>query len=290
LEELVRRSRGRHDLRIALLDGVVHRGHPLLHGVRLEQEVPVFLAEAATASAHATLIASIWAGRGEGTLGLCPDCTILSLPVVDRRFERGELAPAAAAARIAAAIGRAVTVRADVIQLSMAFDLELDQSFTPVVSALSAAAARGIFTFIAAGNEGTRGSSAVLRAPGVVPVAMAGVDGLAHPRSALGPTLGARGILAPGAEVPGAIPPDGLGSASGTSFAAALATGAFVLLRSCFPARSPPEILAALRRQRGALRPSRSLVPPRLDGEDSFNLLNQGERHERRSERVARGA
>jgi subtilisin family serine protease len=253
--------------RIALIDGAIQRNHVTLAGAAIEQTTS---ADSTEGSAHATFIASILVGRGTGVLGLSPGCTLVSLPVADAQFTQGMLSAPEAASRLAQAVMQALALGVHVIQLSMQFSFELSASFRVLSDALLAASARGVRTVIAAGNQGPAGANAVLRSAGVVPVVSAHLDGTPASTAALGPAVGARGLLAPGINIPGAAIPSGSATRSGSSFAAAFVTGAFALLRCHYPHLSTDAIWDALLSPRPR---SRSIAPPALDADASFAML-----------------
>jgi subtilisin family serine protease len=89
---------------------------------------------------------------------------------------------------------------------------------------------------------------------------MADEMGRNHRDSPAGPAIG-RGLRCPGERLPGAVPPDRLLEASGSSFAAAVASGAIALLKSLRPDLSALAIAAAYPRP-----PERSVIPPLIDG------------------------
>ncbi len=251
LLELSRRTRGTPRVRIALIDGPVAIAHPVLAAAMIEQHPQTPGAELA-AEYHATFIASLLVGSGGGVLGLAPGCTLISLPFQDARFQRFELPAREAAERVARAIYRGLELGADVIQLSLDFLPASDGAFGSVVEALKYSASRGVCAIIAAGNHPRLGASKVLAAPGVLSVAAADEMGSVLPQSPLGPAIG-RGLRCPGANLPGAAPPDRVLEASGSSFAAAVASGAIALLKSLRPelsdlanSRRPPEVHGAI--------------------------------------------
>ncbi len=175
--------------------------------------------------------------------------------------------------RLCSATVEAVRRGADVVHLSLQFHPELSAAFAPLRRTLAEAAKLGTVTVISAGNAAFLGSNMVLGAPGVVPVAMC--DGAGRPASlaAYGPIIGIRGVLAPGDRIPGAVP-EGYAEKSGTSYAAAIVTGALVLLRSLFPERPIGDLIRALRGDTRFCRDRPySLVPPRLDGERALCSL-----------------
>jgi hypothetical protein len=120
------------------------------------------------------------------------------------------------------------------------------------------------------------GSSAILNASSVIPVAMAEENGLPSSRSTLGRTLGSRGLLAPGAGIPGAALRNEYRIASGSSYAASFVTGAFALLSCAFPRVRRETVAQSLLSSRG-MRWIRSIVPPPLNASAAFRSLLEQE-------------
>lgn len=257
---------------LAVIDGPIDTSHSALAAANIEQTVPQNCTFAPAARAHATMIASILVGAGDRVLGLCPAAHIVSLPVADSAFDDGTIALPRLVARLCDAIAEASRRQAHVIHISLEFHPEFSTAFAPVAEALAAAAAKGTITVISAGNAYRLGSNAVLLGPGVLPVAMCDRAGRPAATASYGRGIGARGVSAPGEDVPGAVP-DGHARGTGTSYAAAIVTGTVALLRSICPRRSPHEIIYALRGQRPGRVPHRSLFPPPVNGELALALL-----------------
>ena len=114
---LSRCTAGRPGTRIALVDGEIGP-HRSLEGASIS---PAALSGSGTgsssAAAHATFVASILVGRGPDVLGLCPGCTIFSLPAVDDDMLDGTAPHQLTAAGIARAVHIAVEYGCQVIQL-----------------------------------------------------------------------------------------------------------------------------------------------------------------------------
>jgi subtilisin family serine protease len=276
LARLLGLTHGNSDLRIALIDGMIDRSHPGLAGAYISEDIcSNFSGSAPLASAHATFIASILIGREDGLLGICRECTLLSIPVADADFEQGRLSSDVIAAQIARAVVRSVELGASVIQLSMEFSPNLGRAFKEIINSLQYASKHGVRAVIAAGNSSTLGGNTVLDGMGVVPVAMARRDGLPDSRSNLGPLIGARGLLAPGVDIPGATLPTGIGTLSGSSFAAAFVTGTFALLCSLFPKLSKDLVWDALLSSQPYRKRRTSIVPPLLNADASLLILEK---------------
>jgi hypothetical protein len=111
---------------------------------------------------------------------------------------------------------------------------------------LDRAAAQGVLVVGAAGNMGSDTPQYPAAHPGVLSVAAVGRDEARLPRSSWG---GSVDLLAPGEEIEGADASgvDGVVARSGTSQAAALATGTAAVLWRLHPAWTASEVRAALR-------------------------------------------
>ena len=272
LSMLRRRTEGRADFVIGLLDGPVERGHESLAGARLAGPEAVGEPSPSKAEvAHATFVASMLVGRGPSVLGLCPACTLLSLPVADGELLQEGFPAREAARRIAEAIGRAVALGARVIQVGLEFAPAPKPVWAPAIAAIEAAAARGVRTVMAAGNGGGLGAGPLLGCRGVVPVVAAGPDGVPHASATLGPVIGLRGLMAPGVDLPGAGWPRGFTVRSGSSFAPSFVTAAVALLHASAPGRTGDEVWNALLGPPGG---ARSVVPRSLDAEAAFRSLS----------------
>ncbi len=70
-----------------------------------------------------------------------------------------------------------------------------------IEEALDYAASRGVIPLVAAGNQGTMGSSAITHHPWVIPVAAYDLLGRPMSQSNLGNSIGRRGLGAPGEDI-----------------------------------------------------------------------------------------
>jgi subtilisin family serine protease len=130
---------------------------------------------------------------------------------------------------------------------------------------------RGVLVVVAAGNQGTLGSTAIIRHPWVLPVVACDLRGRPIRASNLGSSLGRRGLMAPGAAITslGAMGPPL--TFSGTSAATPFVTGAIALLWSAFPDATAAAVRYAVTH---AAAPRRStVVPPLLDAWAAYHLL-----------------
>jgi subtilisin family serine protease len=274
LVELVKVTKGRPGFTIALIDGPIAKDHPsLMEAAILTSETTTPLAEPTPEVVHATFIASMMVGRGPSVLGLCQQCTLLSLPVVDSAMLGGTTSHAAIAKRLGAAVETAVKLGSNVINLSLEFAAGLGPAFGALAEALAAASNAGVRTVVPTGNTGGLAPFQLFAAAGAIPVGLGRHDGTPHPLGTWGMGIGRRGLLAPGVGIPGAVPPGGYGVRSGSSFAAALVTATFALLSAAVPTLDSDGVWNALLNPAGSWRPLRSLVPRPLDGELSYRRL-----------------
>lgn len=123
----------------------------------------------------------------------------------------------------------------------------------------------------AAGNQGTLGSSAIVRHPWVVPVAACDLRGVPLSASNLAGSIGRRGLCAPGDRIISIAPERRTLMLSGTSFAAPFVTGTAALLWSAFPAATAAEVKAAL--TRAVVGRRATVVPLLLDASASYGAL-----------------
>jgi Subtilase family len=253
-------------VRIALIDGHVAEHESLSPASIIHLATSADVDPTTETVRHATFIASMLTGRGPEVLSLCPDSRILSIPVVDEAMIKGDTPPDKVAESLARAMMRAVAEAASVIHLSIELRTCERRFLDPLVDAVSFAARRKVRIIMPAGNTGNLSPSALLAAPGVLPVGMAGNATNPDPRSAWGPSIARRGLMAPGTDIPGALSPRGYTRRSGTSFAAAIVTGAFALLCSRAHGDSDEAWSALLEPTWRRMRVSNS-IPPMLDAE-----------------------
>jgi hypothetical protein len=273
LTDLARfRTPAARSVRVALIDGRVMQEHPVFGHARIEISESDRLSWDADADPHATFLASMLVGSGSSALGLCPNCTIVNIPICDSAFRRGGLPLAEAARRVCGAIGQAVSARVDVIQLSLEFSEALTPPFRRVAELIDEAALRGIRTVIAAGNTPALTTNPMCSRPGAIPVVATDRWGDVRRGSPMSPILARRGLRAPGEDLPGATAPEGYTRGAGSSCATAFVTAAFVLLLGWFESRGPNAIWEALLDPEGGPRRP-SMVPPLLDAQGAAKRL-----------------
>ncbi|GIU94744.1 MAG: hypothetical protein KatS3mg012_1201 [Gaiellaceae bacterium] len=212
-------------------------------------------------SSHGTHVAGIAAGNartpgpgGRTLSGVAPRAYIGNYKALVRT-DSG-LSPNGNSPEIVAAIEAAVRDGMDVLNLSIG-QPEIEPARDLVARALDAAAALGIVSVVAAGNDFNDLGAGSVSSPGTSARAISvGAAALApsaatHAEfSSVGPTpISLRlkpDVLAPGVAVTSATPGAGWASFSGTSMAAPHVAGAAALLRQRYPAWSPERVKSAL--------------------------------------------
>jgi hypothetical protein len=264
LTRLMEKSKGDPSISVGIIDGPLDLEHPAFATASPRTVKPGQLAvcrEArSVACTHGTAIAGILcAERGSPAPAICPACTFVLYPI----FPADDGAASVKPAELARAIVETVDAGARIINLSLAVipadttvDCELD-------GACEYAAKHGAVLVAAAGNQGRIGFLPLLNHQWVIPIVSCDSAGRVTPESNLSPTIGARGLSAPGVDILTAAPGGNYAPISGTSAAAAIVTGSMALLWSASPATAAFELRAAVLGP--TARQRRSLVPPLLD-------------------------
>jgi subtilisin family serine protease len=270
---------------IGLLDGPVATAHPeLAHGqVReIAGGPPGACARPSSAACtHGTFVAGILcAKRGSAAPAICPDCTLLVRPIFAETTPASGPLPTTTPLELASAIVTCINAGARVLNVSAGLAQPSTKAELALDEAVDYAARHGVLVVVAAGNQGTLGSWAVIRHPWVIPVAACDRSGRPSVQSNLGTSIGRRGLLAPGVAIT-SLGVDGQTLTSGgTSAAVPFVTGAIALLWSAFPDASATEIKAAIAQRQ---RQRRSVTPPLLDAWAAHQIMAgipKEERHE----------
>jgi subtilisin family serine protease len=91
--------------------------------------------------------------------------------------------------------------------------------------------------------------------------------------SNFGPSIGSRGVMAPGVNITSASPNAGYNQRSGTSFAAPFVTGAIALLWSIFPTVTAAQIKHAIISSVAVRNHRTSIIPPLLNAQAAQRSL-----------------
>jgi subtilisin family serine protease len=277
LTPLMSRSKGRRDVKVALIDGPVALGHPDLNQSRI-QIIPADVHGSCSrlesvACMHGTFVAGMLvARRGSAAPAICPECSLLVRPIFPETTKDKSGMPSASPEELATAITEVIGAGANVINLSAALERPSSRGERQLEQALDYAAKRGVLVVAAAGNQGTLGSSAITRHPWVIAVIGCNLEGRPSSESNLGSSIGRWGLAAPGENIV-SLGADGKPQTSaGTSVAAPFVTGAIALLWSEFPKATAAQIKLAIRQ---AGRQRRSITPPLLDAWTAYEAMSR---------------
>ena len=276
LGHLMARSSGSSDIAIGLIDGPVAIDHPDLADAHIRVTGTASAAcslSSSVACQHGTFVAGmLTARRGSSSPAICPGCTLLVRPIFPEKNSKNGDMPSATPLELAAAIRETVAAGARVINLSAALLRPDSAGVQELQQALDFAAARGVITVAAAGNQGTVGSSAITRHPWVIPVVGCDLQGRPTRESNLGSSIGRRGLAAPGENITSSGTEGKPGTFHGTSAAAPFVTGTIALLWSEFPNASSARVWLAI--TQASLVSRRRITPPLLDAWAAYQTLS----------------
>lgn len=276
LTALMERTSGSCELKIGLIDGPVVTQHPDLAGEHLRvirgNNGGACTQTNSAACLHGTFVAGILsAKRGSVAPAICPNCTLLVRPIfAETKAANGEM-PSAMPEELAQAILDCIDAGARVLNVSAALAQPSIKNERALEEALDQALRRGVIVIVAAGNQGTLGSTAITRHPWVIPVVAYDLQGKPLDHSNLGSSIGRRGLGAPGDGITSLGAEGKPLTLGGTSAAAPFVTGAIALLRSEFPNPSAADIKLAITQPYSARR--NTVVPPLLDAWMSYQSL-----------------
>lgn len=276
LTTLMERTSGAREVQIGLIDGPVLTHHSDLAGDHL-REIPAQSGGTCTharsfACSHGTFIAGILvAKRGSAAPAICPGCALLIRPIFPEHGTSHEQMPSATAEELASAIIDCINAGVRVINLSLAVAQPSMRGEQDLEEALNVSARRGVLVVVAAGNQGTLGSSALTRHPWVIPVVGCDLKGRLLNDSNIGGSIGRRGLAAPGAGITSLGTYGKPLTSGGTSVASPFVTGAIALLWSEFSDASAAQIKLAITQASRARRVS--VVPPLLDAALAYHNL-----------------
>jgi len=234
--------------------------HANVRPLHTERTTPHLVHARHSAREHGTFVAGILAAKRTAPApAICPQCSLLVRPIFADAIGLGDV-PACDPDTLAAGVRDCVDAGARILNLSVTLTRTSLRGERAIQDALDHAARRGVLVIAAAGNEGSIGGSVISRHPAAIPVVAYDADARPFARSNLGPSIGRRGLGAPGHKIVS------LGSAgeslsrSGTSTAAPFVAGTAALLWSLYPNATANRIRAALVQSAGTRRPA--IVPP----------------------------
>jgi subtilisin family serine protease len=276
LTALMKRTSGRPEIAVGLIDGPVLLTHPDFADQSI-QEVPgsmrgVCARAESDACRHGTFVAGVLFGRrGSLAPAICPNCTLLVRPIFLEQSDATGVMLTATPEELAGAIIDCVDAGARLLNLSAAVARPSPKGDRELEEALGYADSRGVISVAAAGNQGMVGSSAIIRHPSVIPVAACNLLGKPLSESNLGSSIGRRGLMAPGEAIASLGTKSRHQTLSGTSVAAPFVTGTTALLWSEFPRAGSSHIKLAV--TLGRFAPRRTIAPPLLNAWAAYQSM-----------------
>ncbi len=233
LSALWQTNKGSQEICIAILDGPVDTSHDCFVGAQLTAINTVKKGEAdrGPACSHGTHVASIIFGQHHGDVkGIAPGCRGLLLPIYEES-PSGAVMPSSQL-DLARAILQAVQQGAHIINISGG-QLAPSGAADPVLeNAIHYCEQKNVLIVAAAGNDGCNCLHVPASVKSVLAVGALDNDNNPLDSSNWGKTYQSQGIMAPGKDIPGALPGGGVGVKSGTSFATPIVAGIAALLLS----------------------------------------------------------
>lgn len=228
LVPLWRLTTGDSGICIAVLDGPVEHRHPVFDGADFAplRGMPVHETVSRPVAAHGTAVSSVIFGRHDGPVtGIAPGCRGLSVPVFGHGTRSSQL-------ELARGIELAADAGAHVINISGGQLSDPDDADSILARVVRSCVERNVLVVAAAGNDGCFCTHIPAALPSVLAVGALGDDGEPLEMSNWGGAYRSQGILAPGANIPGAVPGGDVATHTGTSLAAPIVTGVAGLLLS----------------------------------------------------------
>jgi cyanobactin maturation PatA/PatG family protease len=229
LTDLWRLSRGDDRIGVAVVDGTVDTGHPAFAGNHMTRVQGVWPGEGTDGAkaAHGTAVASVLFGHHQGPVpGVAPGCRAVSVPAFsDHRPRMSQL-------ELARGIELALDEGVHVINVSGGQLAPVEEAEDPLVRVIRRCADANVLVVAAAGNDGCFCDHVPAALPSVLAVGALDEAGRPLASSNWGPGNSRQGILAPGQNIPVAVPGGGTAHQSGTSLAAPLVAGVAALLLS----------------------------------------------------------
>lgn len=213
---------------IGVVDGLPDLCHPALREATIEISESMVPPDSNGPDGHGTGICSVIFGRGS-VRGLAPGCSGLIFPLFFRKGSDAELRPVSQL-DLARAISFALERDVAIINISAGQKSVTAETETHLAQALASAAEKRVLIIAAAGNDGC----ACIHLPATIETVLAvgALDVAGRPLEASnwGEAYRLNGLLAPGDDLPIAVPGGDVSTGSGTSYATAVVSGVAALL------------------------------------------------------------
>jgi subtilisin family serine protease len=277
IHSLMNYTSGNPDIKIGIIDGPVELNHPAFEQTNIKtvrsSQISRCMNASSIACSHGTFVAGIiCAKRGLSAPALCPNCQIILNPIFKEESEKlasnHMFFPSASAEELSKAIIETVDAGVHIINLSLGLSSSSLIVFDELQKAYEYTLRKGVLIVAAAGNQGIIGNVSLINHQWLIPVVSCDENGRIDATSNFGPSIGKRGLMAPGANITSASSGGGFRKLSGTSFATAFVTGSIALLWSLFPEATAEDVKQSLIDSN-----QRSIVPPLLNAEKALNKL-----------------
>lgn len=262
---------------IGIIDGPVELDHPAMKETGSRNISPVSVNGCKVAESHAckhgTFIAGMLCAKKDSLApSICPGCTVLVKPIFCEDSSRDKDCPEVTPEKLASAIVETINAGAKIINLSMGLSTTPLLEHQELKESFDYAFRKGVLLIAASGNQGRIGHIPLFSHSWVIPVVASDSLGNLDRGSNIGPSVGLRGIMAPGVNITSTSPDGKYTKMSGTSVAVPFVTGTAALLWSLFPKVSASDIRNAVLLH-GKRR--KTIVPPLLNAEASWHILKK---------------
>ncbi len=273
INNIILRTEGDPNLTIGIIDGPVDSSHPNFSQTKMRSVTneSSCLLKSSVACRHGTFITGVLGSKREtDTPGLVPGCNFVLNPIFCENEVSGNACPEITPRELAQALMNVIQAGAKIVNLSMGLASSAIQSHPDLEESFDYAFRKGVIVVGASGNQGRIGYLPLFNHPWVVPVAMCDHTGRPASGSNMGVSVGKRGLLSPGFEIPGLAAGGGYMTMTGTSIATPFVTGTMALLWSIFPEATAEQIRQAV------IMPDiqrRNIVPPLLNADAAREYL-----------------
>ena len=217
-------------MKIGIVDGLPDLTHPALKDAPIEVLSAMIPPGSAEADPHGTSICSLIFGR-DPVRGLAPGCSGLVLPLFFRGPNAEQSRPVSQL-DLARAIAFGLEAGVCVFNISAGQKSGTTETESHLSKVIQQSAERRVLLVAAAGNDGCACIHIPAGVEFVLSVGALGTAGKPLAASNWGEVYRQNGLLAPGENLPVAIPGGGVRSGSGTSFATAVVSAVAGLLLS----------------------------------------------------------
>lgn len=220
---------GSPSVKIGIVDGLPDLCHPALKGASiniLESMVPP---DSAGPDVHGTGICSIIFGRTKELPGLAPGCSGLILPLF---FRKGIESRSVSQLDLARAVSFGLERDVAIINISAGQKSATTETEAHLDQVLRQSVERRVLLVAAAGNDGCACIHLPAGVEFILSVGALGANGRPLETSNWAEPYRRNGLLAPGEDLPVAVPGGGVSTGTGTSYATAVVSGVAALLLS----------------------------------------------------------